>query len=496
MIAPERRGQAAATAVLIVDDEEDIRELLELSLLRMGLGADTVGSLAEARERIERVRYRLCLTDMRLPDGDGLELVEFIQHQQPALPVAVITAYGSIETAIRALKLGAFDFVTKPIELQVLRGLVLHALRLPGQVAASGAAGEGDAAVWRDLVGHTPAMVQLRGQIEKLARNQAPVFIYGESGTGKEVIARLIHRLGVRAAGPFVPVNCGAIPPELMESEFFGYLKGSFSGAVADKDGLFQAASGGTLFLDEVADLPLSMQVKLLRAIQERAVRPVGGQNEDPIDVRILSASHRDLAQLVAENRFRQDLYFRINVIALHVPPLRARLEDIPELAAHVLARLAERDGGPVRALSPEALAALAQYAFPGNVRELENLLERACALCEGEAIAADDLGLSRATISNLPLMPAPAEAGEAAVREVEVKETAARAGEADEGEVAEGEASESEAKNGLAEASGDERALILRTLDETRWNRSAAARKLGMTLRQLRYRLQKWGME
>ena len=324
MIFSERRGRAAAADVLVVDDEEDIRELLELSLLRMGLGADAAGSLAEARECIERTRYRLCLTDMRLPDGDGLELVEFIQRQQPALPVAVITAYGSIETAIRALKLGAFDFVTKPIELQVLRGLVLHALKLPG------AAGEGAAALWCDLVGHAPAMAQLRGQIEKLARNQAPVFIHGESGTGKEVIARLIHRLGARAAGPFVPVNCGAIPPELMESEFFGHLKGSFSGAVADKDGLFQAASGGTLLLDEVADLPLSMQVKLLRAIQERAVRPVGAQNEEPVDVRILSASHRDLARLVAENRFRQDLYFRINVIALRVPPLRARLEDIP----------------------------------------------------------------------------------------------------------------------------------------------------------------------
>ncbi|MDR0633426.1 MAG: sigma-54 dependent transcriptional regulator, partial [Azoarcus sp.] len=382
-----RRSQTAASDILVVDDEEDIRELLELSLLRMGLGADTAGSLAEARERIARGNYRLCLTDMRLPDGDGLELVEHIQRHHPELPVAVITAFGSIETAIRALKLGAFDFVTKPIELAVLRGLVRHALELKTPPATIKACA-------RDLIGHAPAMAQLRAQIEKLARNQAPIFIHGESGTGKEVVARLIHGLGARAAAPFVPVNCGAIPPDLMESEFFGYLKGSFSGATTDKSGLFQAASGGTLFLDEVADLPLSMQVKLLRAIQECAVRPVGAQAEEAVDVRILSASHRDLGKLVAENRFRQDLYFRINVIALRVPPLRERLEDIPDLAAHVLARLAERDGGPRRALSSEALAALRQYPFPGNVRELENLLERACALCERETIGVDDLGL------------------------------------------------------------------------------------------------------
>ncbi|MDR1853922.1 MAG: sigma-54 dependent transcriptional regulator, partial [Azoarcus sp.] len=446
MTVPDRRAQAATNDVLVVDDEEDIRELLELSLLRMGLGADTVGTLAEARARVDASRYRLCLTDMRLPDGDGLELVEHIQRQQPALPVAVITAYGSIETAIRALKLGAFDFVTKPIELQVLRRLVLHALKLQGPATASNAPGDA-AAVWRDLVGHAPAMLQLRAQIEKLARNQAPVFIHGESGTGKEVIARLIHRLGARSVGPFVPVNCGAIPPELMESEFFGHRKGSFSGAIADKDGLFQAASGGTLFLDEVADLPLAMQVKLLRAIQERAVRPVGAQGEEAVDVRILSASHRDLAQLVAENRFRQDLYFRINVIALRVPPLRERSEDIPDLAAHVLARLADRDGTPRRVLSPEALAVLLQYPFPGNVRELENLLERACALCEGNTISVADLGLDAAALAAPPFMPPPP-APEEPDDEPEVSE--------------------------------DERALILRTLDETRWNRSAAARKLG----------------
>lgn len=460
MSVPDRRSRATVNDVLIIDDEEDIRELLELSLLRMGLGADSVGTLAEACERVENTRYRLCLTDMRLPDGDGLDLVEYIQRHQPNLPVAVITAFGSIETAIRALKLGAFDFVTKPIELKALRGLVQHALKLQTPTA-SDATSEG--ANGRGLVGHSSTMAQLRAQIEKFARNQAPVFIHGESGTGKEVIARLIHRLGSRAANPFVPVNCGAIPPELMESEFFGYRKGSFTGATADKDGLFQAASGGTLFLDEVADLPLSMQVKLLRAIQERAVRPVGAQAEQAVDVRILSASHRDLAQLVTENRFRQDLYFRINVITLYAPPLRERLEDIPDLAGYVLARLAERDGGPMRRLSLEALETLQRYSFPGNVRELENLLERACALCEGDEIAAADLGLD-ATMSNSSLM-AMAFAAENRLPEAE-------------------------------EISGDEREQVLKALDETHWNRTAAARKLGMTLRQLRYRLQKWGME
>ncbi len=451
----ERRNRPESIDVLIVDDEEDIRELLELSLLRMGLACDTAGSVAEARERLAQRRYRLCLTDMRLPDGDGLELVESIQSQLPGLPVAVITAYGSIETAIRALKLGAFDFVTKPVELKALRELVSHALKLEPRIAPLVAG--------RSLIGHSPAFEQLRAQIEKLARNQAPVFIRGESGTGKEVIARLIHGLGARAAGPFVPVNCGAISPELMESEFFGHRKGSFTGATADKEGLFQAARGGTLFLDEVGELPLAMQVKLLRAIQERAVRPVGAHAEEPVDVRILSASHQDLSRLVAEGKFRQDLYFRINVITLRVPPLRERVEDIPELAEHILAKLADREGGAPRRLSAAALAALQAHAFPGNVRELENLLERACALCEGDVIDVADIDLQPACLA-MPL--------------------------ADPAAAAEGAAGEA------ADDSDDERRRILRALDETRWNRSAAARKLGMTLRQLRYRLQKWGLE
>ncbi|AUN93880.1 sigma-54-dependent transcriptional regulator [Pseudazoarcus pumilus] len=440
----------ARADVLVIDDEADIRELLELALLRMGLSCDTAGSVAEARERLASGSYRLCLTDMRLPDGDGLDLVAYIQQAHAGLPVAVISAHGSIDTAIRALKLGAFDFVTKPVEVKAVRALVEHALRVPEH-----AQDEPEADGVRRLIGRSAAIEHLRAQVARLARSQAPVFIHGESGTGKEVIARSIHALGPRAGGAFVPVNCGAIPHELMESEFFGHVRGSFSGATADKPGLFRAAQGGTLFLDEVAELPLAMQVKLLRAIQERAVRPVGAHAEEAVDVRVLSASHRDLAALVAEGRFRQDLFYRINVIALHVPPLRERPEDIEALAAHILARLAARDGGPAQRLSAESLAALRAHPFPGNVRELENLLERACALCDSDVITPADLALDAAPAPLAsPVTPPPGQGGD------------------------------------------DERSHILRALEETRWNRSEAARRLGMTLRQLRYRLQKWGME
>lgn len=399
--------------VLVIDDESDICELIELSLLRMGLTCDTAGTVADARALLDSRAYRLCLTDMRLPDGDGLELVMHIQQHHPRLPVAVISAHGSIETAIRAMKLGAFDFVTKPLELTALRELVKHALRLDGDGKPDSPPARTGG---RPLIGDSPAMQQVRAQIEKLARNQAPVYIRGESGTGKEVIARQIHALGSRAKGPFVPVNCGAIPQELMESEFFGHKKGSFTGAVADKEGLFQAANGGTLFLDEIGDLPLGMQVKLLRAIQERVIRPVGSHVEEPIDVRILSASHRDLAALVNSGQFRQDLFFRINVIMLAVPPLRERREDIAPLSAHILARLSERNGLPTPPLSPAALSALQQYDFPGNVRELENLLERACVLCESAQIEPTDLNLAEhrsvahfAISPSLPAIPAPA---------------------------------------------------------------------------------------
>ncbi|MHB1372453.1 MAG: sigma-54-dependent transcriptional regulator [Thauera sp.] len=474
MTYTERRNRPQSIDVLVVDDEDDIRELLELSLMRMGLACDTAGSVQEARALLAQRRYRLCLTDMRLPDGDGLELVEHIQSGQPGLPVAVITAFGSIETAIRALKLGAFDFVTKPVELKALRELVQHALKLRDETGS--AAAGAPAAATRALIGHSPAFVQLRAQAEKLARNQAPVFIHGESGTGKEVIARYIHSLGARAAGPFVPVNCGAISPELMESEFFGHRKGSFTGAATDKEGLFQAANGGTLFLDEIGELPLAMQVKLLRAIQERAVRPIGAHAEEAVDVRLLSASHQDLGRLVAEGRFRQDLFFRINVITLRVPPLRERREDIPDLATHILARLAAREGGAPRRLAPEALQALQRYAFPGNVRELENLLERACALCEGDEIGAADIELYPEQSASGWL--ADGASGVLGAHDDVVHDSRPEPAPS-------------------ADANDDaERLRIIRALEQTRWNRSAAARNLGMTLRQLRYRLQKWGME
>lgn len=446
------------TDVLVIDDEEDIRELLELSLLRMGLECDAVGSVDEARKALQGKTYRLCLTDMRLPDGDGLEVVEYIQNHCPDLPVAVITAFGSMETAIRSMKLGAFDFVTKPIELKKLKALVHQALKLETTEQTA------EATVPRTrLIGGSPGIVQLRSQIAKVARSQAPVFICGESGTGKEVVARLIHETGPRAGGPFVPVNCGAISPELMESEFFGYRKNSFTGAVSDKDGLFQAASGGTLFLDEVADLPLPMQVKLLRAIQERAVRPVGAQAEEPVDVRILSASHQNLAALVEEKRFRQDLYFRINVITLAIPPLRERREDIPELAEHILNKLAERDQTAPSRLADSAVDLLYQYVFPGNIRELENLLERACALSENAEITAKDIHIPSggSPLLHEVITPSPIEPSLPSDEEL-----------------------------------GDEREVVIKTLERYRWNRSAAARKLGMTLRQLRYRLQKWGIE
>jgi two-component system response regulator PilR (NtrC family) len=435
--------------VLIVDDEADIRELLELTLARMQLATEGAANLAAARRLLARERFDLCLTDMRLPDGDGLMLLADIQQQAPRLPVAVITAYGSTENAVAALKGGAFDYLSKPIDLAVLRNLVTSALRLDSTYP------ERDRRSRDVLIGESAPMQALRATILKLARSQAPVYISGESGTGKELVARLIHAKGPRAERPFVPVNCGAIPGELMESEFFGHRKGSFTGAHADKEGLFQAAQGGTLFLDEVADLPLPMQVKLLRAIQEKAVRPVGAAQETASDVRILSATHRDLGALTREGRFRQDLFYRLNVIEVHVPPLRERSEDIPALAQHCLARIAPANDAPV--LSEAARDTLARHPFPGNVRELENILERACALCEGERIEAADLRLLDHTAT---------------------------------GAEGDGDAGLPDYLDRL------EKDAIEKALRETRYNKTAAAKLLGITFRALRYRLKKLGME
>ena len=439
---------------LIVDDEPDIRELLEITLGRMKLDTRSARNLKEAAEWLAREPFDLCLTDMRLPDGTGLELVQFIQQRHPQLPVAMITAYGSLDTAVNALKAGAFDFLTKPVDLTRLRELVGTALRL-------GNPSSEDAPVDHRLLGDAPPMRTLRNQIAKLARSQAPVYISGESGSGKELVARLIHEQGPRSEHPFVPVNCGAIPSELMESEFFGHKKGSFTGAVEDKQSLFQAANGGTLFLDEVADLPLPMQVKLLRAIQEKAVRAVGGQQEVVVDVRILCATHKDLAAEVAAGRFRQDLYYRLNVIELSVPPLRERREDIPLLTEVTLKRLADACGLSPARLAPEALEKLKSYRFPGNVRELENMLERAYTLCENDLIQPQDLRLSEASCS--------AAAGEASLAQIDNLE------------------------DYLEEI---ERKLIMQALEETRWNRTAAAQRLGLTFRSMRYRLKKLGID
>ncbi|OBS09039.1 sigma-54-dependent transcriptional regulator [Acidihalobacter prosperus] len=447
--------------VLIVDDEPDIRELLEITLGRMGLETRSAGDLKEATTRLREGSFDLCLTDLRLPDGSGIQLVDFIQRQHPDLPVAVISAHGTMETAIAALKAGAFDFVAKPLDLERLRALVGSALRL----SQDGAPAQPERRR-QPLLGDSPAMQNIRETVAKLARSQAPVYIHGESGTGKELIARQIHDLGPRRTAPFVPVNCGAIPPELMESEFFGHLKGSFTGASADRPGLFQAADGGTLFLDEVADLPLAMQVKLLRAIQERKIRPVGASQEIPVDVRILSATHKNLAAEVAGNRFRQDLYFRLNVIELQAPPLRDRVDDIPLLAAHLLERIAARWGQTPLALADDALQALQRHTFPGNVRELENILERAATLCEGRTLHTTDLHLPAATVAGIPL------AGDDLT-------TAATGDSALDVHLA-----------------NQQREAIRRALEQTRWNKTQAAELLGISFRQLRYRLKKLGIE
>jgi two-component system response regulator PilR (NtrC family) len=440
--------------VLIVDDEPDLCELLSITLGRMDLTTRTAGDVTGARRELGRSRFDLCLTDMRLPDGNGLELVEWMQDHAPGTPVAVITAHGNVESAVRALKLGAFDFVSKPVDVPQLRKLVNAALKLRGELPR-----KDEARPEERLLGDSDAMRELRELVSRVARSQAPVHICGESGTGKELVARLIHDSGARSDAPFVPVNCGAIPTELMESEFFGHTKGSFTGAVAAKEGLFQAAEGGTLLLDEIADLPLHMQVKLLRVIQEKGVRPVGAPREVAVDVRILSATHRNLADLVAAGRFREDLFYRINVIELRVPPLRERLSDVPLLARHIVARLAARMGVPAPGIAGEALRLLGQYHYPGNVRELENVLERALALSGGNDITARDIQIRAGAAPGAPPdAPAPGPLG--------------------------------------SQLEDVERDAIVKALEQTRFNKTAAAKLLGITFRALRYRIKKLGLE
>lgn len=446
----ERRPRGELNRVLVVDDEADIRELIDLTLSRMGLAAECAGSVGEAKAALAAGEFQLCLTDMRLPDGEGLDIVRHIAEHHPQTPVAVITAYGSAGNAVAALKAGAFDYLSKPVGLEQLRALVKSALRLPGS-----SCGDSPTSM-PGLTGESACMQQVRAMIEKLARSQAPIYISGESGSGKELAARLIHARSARSGGPFVPVNCGAIPENLMESEFFGYRKGAFTGADSERDGFFQAANGGTLFLDEVADLPLAMQVKLLRALQEKRVRKVGSVNEEAVDLRVICATHRNLKECVDKGVFRQDLYYRLNVIELRMPPLRERMEDIDELVDSILRKLGG-EGHP--RLSDDARAALQTYSFPGNVRELENVLERATALSGGQQIAADDLQLS----------PADTLGGEAPGRGTESLE---------------------DYLNGL------ERQAILEALQATAGNRTAAARHLGITFRSLRYRLERLGIE
>jgi two-component system response regulator PilR (NtrC family) len=451
--------------VLIVDDEPDLLELVSLTLGRMSLETRTAADLAGARSLLASQHFDLCLTDMRLPDGDGLDLVAWIQANCAATPVAVITAHGNVESAVRALKVGAFDFVSKPLDLGVLRKLVGTAIRL-GALADGANTRRGPV-----LLGTSPGMQQVREMIGRVARSQAPVYIYGESGTGKELVARLIHQSGARADAPFVPVNCGAIPTELMESELFGHKRGSFTGAVADKKGLIQSAEGGTLFLDEVADLPLHMQVKLLRVVQEKTIRPVGEAREERVDVRILSATHRNLVDLVATGRFREDLFYRINVIELRVPPLRERSGDIPDLVNAILERMCRRMKLDAPAISPEAMQALQTYAFPGNVRELENIIERALTLTTSGFITLEQIKLRPAM-----LFAVPGSGTDLAATGV----TAPAA-----------------AQHALGEQLEDiERAAIIKALEQTRYNKTAAAKLLGMTFRALRYRIKKLGIE
>ena len=466
--------------VLLVDDEPDILQLLEIALARMNLNTLSAKTLTEAMQLLEHNEPDLCLTDMKLPDGNGLQLVEHVQRLDRELPVAVITAHGSVEAAIDALKLGAFDFVSKPVALDKLRELVGHALNLKRTDALSEHLGSS-----RDLIGSSPATEKLRTKITKVARSQAPIHVHGESGAGKEVVARLIHQSSPRQAGPFIAVNCGAIPPELVESELFGHLKGSFTGAMHDKQGLFQAAEGGTLLLDEVADLPLATQVKLLRVLQEKAVRPVGSESEVSVDVRLISATHKRLNQEVTAGRFRDDLFYRINVIDIAVPALKDRREDIPALATHLLAKIADENDEAPKRLTADAMVHLTQADFPGNVRQLENVLARAAALADTDEIQIDDLEIMASASST-------SDAAALGANNHDTLQTSAAS------------ANNSQNITTLDAVGGDleghmdaiEREILQNAMTEYRWNKTAAAKALGVSFRSLRYRLKKLGLD
>lgn len=446
---------------LLIDDEPDILELLDITLSRMKIDCYTAANLSEAKNILAEKSFDLCLTDMNLPDGNGIDFVEHMQNHHPDTPIAVITAHGNVECAVRALKSGAFDFISKPIDLASLRPLVSTALKLDKQAGKP----KITTAFEPQLIGQSHVMQTLRATLNKLARNQAPVLISGESGTGKELAAKIIHNGGPRSQQAFVPVNCGAIPNDLMESEFFGHEKGSFTGATSSSEGLFRAAAGGTLFLDEIADLPLAMQVKLLRAIQEKSVRPVGSQKEIAVDVRILSASHKNLEIEVKEGRFRQDLFYRVNVIEVNIPPLRQRAEDIPLLINHLIERLGSKYDKPLVNFDEDAIDVIKNYAFPGNIRELENIIERSLALCVGDHICVEDLNL-------------PCKENSAVLSQSNTQASVLNKPDQE-----------------LEPFTDSDKGEVLKALESNRWNKTVAAKTLGISYRQLRYKLQKYGL-
>jgi len=461
--------------ILIIDDEPDIRQLLSLTVERMGYKAHAAEDIQSAKLALEKKNFALCLSDLKLPDGSGLDIVKRIQAEHSHTPIIVITAFGSTDTAVEAMKHGAFDFINKPVDLNKLRVLIDNALNTHQQIQQKQSLTE--------IVGKSPSILSLKDKIIKVSRSQAPVFINGESGSGKELVARAIHRLSSRNQKAFIAVNCGAIPTELMESEFFGHIKGSFSGATHNKEGLFQAANNGTLFLDEVADLPLDMQVKLLRAIQEKMIRPVGSQQEVAIDVRILSATHKDLINAVQEGDFRNDLYYRINVIDLIVPPLRERMEDIPQLIEGILQRIALKNNYASLSISDNALLALQHFNFPGNVRELENILERASALCEDFRIENTDLALTEDKPACSLASPLSKEDPPTTDKDLKAQESNP-------------DDYNPQMENIDDYIEGIEKKIILDTLEKNRWNRTHAAKVLGITFRSLRYRLKKLGID
>ena len=510
------------TKALIIDDERDICELIEMSLMGQDITCTSAYSVKAAIKALKEEQFNFVISDIKLPDGDGLDLLAHIQKHYPGLPVCMITAHGNMDTAIRALKLGAFDFVNKPFDLKQLRSICKAALKEnPGtdggasNTKLTATTGGGRSTNKVELIGDADIMQRVRDMIARVARSQAPVFIHGESGTGKEVAARSIHHQSNRGEGAFIAVNCGAIPENLVESEFFGYKKGAFTGANQDQDGLFVAANGGTLFLDEVADLPLSMQVKLLRAIQERAVRPIGGDREEAVDVRIISATHHDLAKRVSEGKFREDLYYRLNVIELTMPPLRERDGDIAILSRHLLAKLARDSGYPQAQLTPKALRKLENYDFPGNVRELENILERALTFVEGNMIEAEDIHVNE---NRLPAHNEPAAAPQPVhayqppqppypyppQQPAYVPPPHYPHRDEDSAPYPQEAATYPPPPRSAAQLPDDledymqtmEKNLLLKALEDCNYNKTKAAEKLGISFRAMRYKLKKLGID